>query len=139
MPAATLTRTATAGRGRSWTGRTFSTLVAVFMSFDTVAHLAKPAPVIEAFVRLQVPEGLSVPIGVIGLVCTVLYAIPRTSVIGAVLLTGYLGGATAIQVRAGSSAFETLFPSIVGVLLWSGLLLRNDALRALVRRSVRGS
>jgi len=130
MPATTLTATVPAGR--LWTGRSFSAVVSLFMLFDTVLHLAKPAPVIEAFARLQVPDSLSVPLGVIELACTVLYAIPRTSVVGAVLLTGYLGGATAIQVRAGSTLFEILFPSIVGVLLWGGLLLRNASLRAIL-------
>ena len=134
MPTATLTASVPAGR--SWTGRTFSVLVTLFMLFDTVIHLAKPAPVAQAFAQLQVPLGLSVGLGVIELVCTVLYAIPRTSVIGAVLLTGYLGGATAIQLRADGGVFPIIFPSIVGVLLWSGLLLRNELLREFV---IRGS
>ena len=134
MPTAALTASVPAGR--SWTGRTFSVLVTLFMLFDTVIHLAKPAPVAQAFAQLQVPLGLSVGLGVIELVCTVLYAIPRTSVIGAVLLTGYLGGATAIQLRAGGGVFPIIFPSIVGVLLWGGLLLRNESFRELV---IRGS
>jgi len=135
MPASTLTAAAPAGR--LWTGRSFSVVAILFMLFDTAIHLAAPAPVLEAFARLQIPAGLSVPLGVIELACTVLYAIPRTSVIGAVLLTGYLGGATAIQVRAGSTPFEILFPSIVGALVWGGLLLRNASLRAIVGESLR--
>ena len=134
MPTATLTASVPAGR--SWTGRTFSVIVILFMLFDTVLHLAKPAGVAQAFAQLQVPLGLSVGLGVIELVCTVLYAIPRTSVIGAVLLTGYLGGATAIQLRADGGVFPIIFPSIVGVLLWGGLLLRNESFRELV---IRGS
>jgi len=134
MPTATLTASVPAGR--SWTGRTFSVLVTLFMLFDTVIHLAKPAAVAQAFAQLQVPLGLSVGLGVIELVCTVLYAIPRTSVIGAVLLTGYLGGATAIQLRADGGLFPIIFPSIVGVLLWGGLLLRNESFREIV---IRGS
>ena len=139
MPAATLT--ASVPSSRSWTGRTFSTLVVLFMLFDTVLHLAKPAVVDQAFAQLQVPIALSVGLGVVELVCTILYAIPRTAIIGAVLLTGYLGGATAIQLRAGSAetgVFPILFPSIVGALLWGGLLLRNRRLRALVLESVSG-
>jgi DoxX-like family len=134
MPTATLTASVPAGR--SWTGRTFSVLVTLFMLFDTVIHLTKPAVVAQAFAQLQVPMGLSVGLGVIELVCTVLYAIPRTSVIGAVLLTGYLGGATAIQLRADGGLFPIIFPSIVGVLLWGGLLLRNESFREFV---IRGS
>jgi DoxX-like protein len=116
----------------SWTGRSLSALVVLFMVFDTVLHLTKPAAVVQAFAQLQVPEHLSVWIGLLELACTILYAIPRTSVIGAVLLTGYLGGATAIQVRAGAAIFPTLFPSIVGALLWAGLLLRHEGLRTIV-------
>jgi DoxX-like family len=136
---ATATLTASVPAGRSWTGRTFSVLVTLFMLFDTVIHLTKPAVVAQAFAQLQVPMGLSVGLGVIELVCTVLYAIPRTSVIGAVLLTGYLGGATAIQLRADGGVFPIIFPSIVGVLLWAGLLLRNESLRAFVTEGIRGN
>lgn len=134
MPTATLTASVPAGR--SWTGRTFSVIVILFMLFDTVLHLTKPAGVAQAFAQLQVPLGLSVGLGVIELVCIVLYAVPRTSVIGAVLLTGYLGGATAIQLRADGGVFSIIFPSIVGVLLWGGLLLRNESFREFV---IRGS
>src|SRR5690242_7360798 len=92
--------TAARPASRSWTGRAFSTLVVLFMLFDSALHLAKPAIVAQAFAQLQVPEHLSVGIGLLELACTILYVIPRTSLLGAVLLTGYLGGATAIQVRA---------------------------------------
>ena len=115
----------------SWTGRTLSALVVVFMIFDAAVHILEPAPVAEAFARLDLSLRLSVGLGVVELVCTALYAIPRTAFFGAVLLTGYLGGAVAIQLRAGSSWFETVFPTIVAVLLWSGLTLRDSRVRAL--------
>ncbi len=111
-----------------WTGRVLSTLAALFMTMDAVMHLLKPGPVAASFAQLGVPLGMSVPIGVIALVCVALYAVPRTALVGAVLLTGYLGGAIAIQARAGSAIFPTLFPLIVGALLWGGLWMRGAVL-----------
>lgn len=108
-----------------WTGRTISTLVALFMIMDAVMHLVKPQPVVTSFAQLGLPLQLSVPIGLLSLACTALYVIPRTSLVGAVLLTGYLGGAIAIQARAGSAVFPTIFPLIVGALVWGGLALRG--------------
>lgn len=91
-----------------------------------------PAPVVEAFQRLGFPTSLSPAIGIILLVSTILYAIPRTSVLGVVLLTGFLGGAVAIQMRAASPLFETAFPLIFGAMAWAGILLREDRLLALL-------
>ncbi len=70
--------------------------------------------------------------GVLLLVCTAVYVIPRTAVLGAILLTGYLGGATAAQVRVNHPLFETVFPVMFGVLIWAGAVLREDRLRALI-------
>ena len=109
----------------AWTGRVLSTIAALFMTMDAVMHLTKPAPVVASFAQLGVPLGMSVPIGVVALVCVALYALPRTAPIGAVLLTGYLGGAIAIQARAGSAIFPTVFPLIIGALVWGGLWLRG--------------
>jgi hypothetical protein len=109
----------------------------LFLLLDGVMKLIKPAPVVEACARLGLPDSLIVSIGIVLLACTVLYAIPRSSFLGAILLTGYLGGAVVIQLRVGSPLFETLFPIIFGVLIWAGLYLRNDRLRALV--SLRGA
>lgn len=95
-------------------------------------EIGKPAPVVEATVRLGYPESVIVPLGFVLLVCTVLYLIPLTSVLGAILLTGYLGGAVATHVRAGEGLFSLVFPIIFGVLIWLGLYLRDDRLRALV-------
>ena len=108
-----------------WTGRVLSTVAALFMTMDAVMHIAKPAPVVTSFAQLGLPIGMSVPIGVIALVCVAVYALPRTALVGAVLLTGYLGGAIAIQARAGAALFPTIFPLIVGALLWGGLWLRG--------------
>jgi hypothetical protein len=113
-------------------GRIISVLAVLFLLFDIVGHLTTPAPVAEAFVRLGYPVTLSFGIGVLGLVCTILYAIPRTSILGAILLTGYLGGATAANVRVSDPLFETLFPIIFGVVVWAGIFLRDDLLRRVV-------
>lgn len=118
-------------RAVSWTGRTLSALVVVFMIFDGVIHIARPAPVVDAFTQLGVPLRLSLGIGIVELVCTALYAIPRTSVLGALLLTGYLGGAIATQLRSGAGWFPTIFPLIIAALLWGGLALRDARVRAL--------
>jgi hypothetical protein len=120
---------ASVSRRRVWTGRVLSTLAALFVALDAVSHIAKPAQVVDAFAQLGVPLHLSIGIGVIALACTALYVIPRTSVLGAILLTGYLGGATATQVRAEAALFPVLFPSIVAALFWGGLVLRDTRVR----------
>jgi hypothetical protein len=118
---------------RLWIGRIFSGLVVLFLVFDSLGKFFKPAPVVEGFARLGFPVSLSLAIGTILLVCTMLYAIPRTSILGAVLLTGYLGGAVASQLRIGEPLFGyVLFPVYFGILLWTGLLLREDRLREFI-------
>jgi hypothetical protein len=92
----------------------------------------KPAPVVEAFAQLGYPLSVSIGLGVLELICLALYLIPRTSVLGAILLTGYLGGAVATQLRVGAGLFPLLFPAILGVLLWGALLLRDDRLRSFI-------
>ena len=95
--------------------------------------LIKLAPVVEATVKIGWPESLIIPLGIVLLICTILYVIPSTSVLGAILLTGYLGGAVATHVRIGDPLFtHVLFPVYLGVLLWLGLYLRDGRLRALV-------
>jgi hypothetical protein len=115
-----------------WAGRVLTILAVLFLLFDSVGHLIVPAPVAEAFAKLGFPLRLSQGLGIIELVCIVIYVIPRTSILGAILLTGYLGGATAVQVRIHNPLFETLFPVIFGVLIWAGVYLRDDHLRALI-------
>ena len=114
-----------------WAGRIMSALPVLFLIFDSVIHIMKPAPVREGFAKLGYSLSLAVPLGIIELVCIVLYVIPRTSVLGAALLTGYLGGAVATNLRAGAPLFSNvLFPVYLGVLLWGGLYLRDERLRA---------
>jgi hypothetical protein len=115
-----------------WTGRVLTAITILFMLFDAFGKFAKPAQVTDAFTRLGLPIAESTAIGAILLVCTVLYAMPRTAILGAVLLTGFLGGAIAIQMRAGSPIFETVFPVIFGMVAWAGIYLRDPELRRLL-------
>ena len=116
-----------------WAGRILTTIVVLFLLFDAALHLAKPPAVVTAFAQLGLPLSLATPIGVIKVVCLALYLCPRTSTLGAILLTGYLGGAIAIQLRVGNPLFgEALFPVYIGVLLWGGLYFRNERLRGLI-------
>src|SRR5579862_8107784 len=101
-----------------WAGRILSVLAVLFLLFDAAGHLMVPAPVAEAFNRLGYPLSLSPTLGIIALVCVVVYAIPRTSILGAILLTGYFGGAVATHLRVRDPLFDTLFPIIFGVLVW---------------------
>ena len=120
-------------KGRLWTGRIMSTLPALFLLIDGVGKLVKPAPVVQGTVQLGYPESVLVGLGIVLLSCTVLYVIPRTAILGAILLTGYLGGAIATHVRVGSPLFShILFPFYLAVLLWGGLYLRDARLRALI-------
>lgn len=116
---------------RLWTGRVLTILSVLFMLFDSVIHLMKPAVVTEAFVHLGYPDSLAPPLGIVGLFCVFLYALPRTSVLGAILLTGYLGGAVASHVRVGDPLFNIIFPVIIGTFIWGGLFLRDPRLPAL--------
>ncbi|HKP88239.1 MAG TPA: DoxX family protein [Blastocatellia bacterium] len=125
-------QTAPVSKKRLWAGRILSALASLFLLFDGVLKLIKPAPVVEGTIRLGYPESVIIGLGIVLLACTVLYMIPRTSVLGAVLLTGYLGGATATHVRVSDQLFAILFPSIVGALIWGGLYLRDARLRALI-------
>jgi hypothetical protein len=114
-------------------GRVLSGLVVLFLIPDGIIKFARPAPVVEAFEHLGWPLTLANMIGVLLLVCVALYALPRTSVLGAILLTGYLGGAVATHLRVGDPVFShILFPTYLGVLLWLGLYLRDSRLRVLL-------
>ena len=117
---------------RLWTGRILSGFAALFLLVDGVMKLFKPAMVVESTVQLGYPESSIVGIGVTLLICVVLYVIPRTSIFGAILLTGYLGGAVATHVRVGAVWFNVLFPVMMGALAWGGLWLQHDRLRQLL-------
>ena len=112
-----------------WTGRVLGGLPALFMLVDGGMKLFKPPFVVEATTKLGYPESCIVPLGVIVIVATILYLIPRTAALGAILLTGYLGGAVATHVRESGSLFEILFPALFGALLWGGLCLRDERVR----------
>ena len=127
-----MAQTAPASKKMLWAGRVVSAIPVLFLLLDGAAKLFKPAAVVEATVKLGYPEGVILGLGIVLLVCTVLYAVPRTAVLGAILLTGYLGGATATHVRVGDTPFTILFPGIVGALLWGGLYLRDGRLHALI-------
>lgn len=110
-----------------------SGLGVAFLLLDGGMKLFKPAPVREAFARLGYPETEIIGIGILLLICTAIYLIPRTSIFGAILLTGYLGGAVATHVRVSDPLFShALFPTYIAALLWVGLYLREARLRALV-------
>lgn len=123
------TQTAPVSKKILWAGRIVSALPVLMLLFSGVMKLVKPAAVVEGFVRLGYPESHSLGIGLVELFCTALYVIPRTSVLGAILLTGYLGGATATHVRIGEPFVASI---LLGVLVWGGLFLRDNRLRALI-------
>ena len=119
-------------KGRLWAGRIPGGLPALFLIFDAVMKFIKPAPVVETTVKLGYAESVILPLGAVLLICTVLYLIPPTAVLGAILLTGYLGGAVATHVRAAEGAFPVVFPVVFGILLWGGLWLRDTRLQKLI-------
>jgi amino acid transporter len=126
------TATAVSKKGL-WTGRILSGLAILFLAFDGITKVMKAPAVVQASAQMGYPLRLIPVIGIVLLVCTAVYAIPRTSILGAVLLTGYLGGAVEAQLRAGNPLFaETLFPVYFSVLIWGGLFLRDRRLRALL-------
>jgi hypothetical protein len=112
-----------------WTGRVLTALSTVFLLFDAVGKFTMPVQVVQACQKLGLPLHLSPILGVLLTVGTLLYILPKTNVLGAVVLTGYLGGAVAIHLRAGGTLFEVLFPVIFGVLIWGGIYLRDLNLR----------
>ena len=126
-------QTAPISRRTLWIGRVLSGIAVLFLLFDSSIKIARTKPVTDGFAQMGWPVSLAVPIGVILLTCVVLYAIPRTSVLGALLLTGYLGGAVASQVRLQMPLFGyVLFPIYVALFIWGGLYLREPRLRALI-------
>ena len=118
---------------RLWTGRILTLLPVLFLLFDSTIHVLNIEPVVESFAELGYPVGVARGLGILELLCLIVYLVPRTAILGAILLTGYLGGAVATHVRVTSPLFSTvLFPVYVGALLWGGLYLRDARLRALI-------
>ena len=115
-----------------WVGRIMSALPALFLLFDGGAKLIQPAPVVEGTVKLGYPVSVILGLGIVLLASTLLYILPRTAVLGAILLTGYLGGAVASNLRIQEGWFAILFPVFFGALIWGGLYLRDARLRALI-------
>jgi len=127
------TQTASASKKQLWAGRIITALPVLFLLVDGVMKLFSPAPVVEGMIRLGYPLSLTAIMGVILLTCVVVYTIARTSIVGALLLTGYPGGAVASQLRVGEPLFSNvLFPIYMAAFIWGGLYLRDDRLRALV-------
>ena len=117
-----------------WAGRILSGLATLFLLWDGVMKLLKPAFVVKATRDLGYPESDIVGIGVVLLACTLLYLFPRTSILGSILLTGYLGGAIASQVRAEASWFNVVFAFVFACLVWGGLWLRDVRVRCFLNK-----
>jgi hypothetical protein len=118
---------------RLWTARAMSGIVVLFMLFDGIGKIAKPAPVVEGTLAMGFTENHLTTIGVLGLLCTVLYGLPRTRFVGALLLTGYLGGAVAAHLRLDNPLWShMLFPVYVAILAWGALWLTDRRLRNLL-------
>ena len=127
------TRTSARTAPRRWPGRVLTGIPVAFLAFDAAIKLARPPFVVAASARIGVPAELSVALGVLLAACVALHLVPRTAPLGAVLLTGYLGGAVLTHLRIGDPWIShTLFPIYVGALLWAGLYLRDDRVRRLV-------
>lgn len=112
-----------------WTGRIVSAVPVLMLIMSAVMKFARPPPVVEGFAHLGLPVTLAFGLGALELACTAIYLVPRTAVLGAILLTGYLGGAIVAHLRVGD---PFIGPIIFGVLIWAGLFLREPRLRALI-------
>jgi hypothetical protein len=124
------TQTAPVSKAALWAGRIISALPVLLLVFSAVMKIMKPASVVQGFARFGYAESQIVAIGIIELLCCVVCLIPRTAVLGAILVTGYLGGATATNVRVHDPS--SVMTVVLGVLVWLGLYLRDQRLRALV-------
>jgi len=121
-------------RARLWTARIMSGMVIAFMLFDGIGKIAKPAPVTESTLALGFAEGHLATMGILGILCTILYAVPRTRFLGALLLTGYLGGAVTAHFRIDNPLWtHMLFPVYIAVLAWGAVWLSDRRFRNLLR------
>lgn len=116
-------------RGKLWTARILGTLVVLFLFVDAAGKILRLAPYVEGTAKVGFPPGVLVPLGLVLLVSTILYVVPRTAVLGAILLTGYLGGATCTHVRLGQ---PFVMPVVFGIIVWGCLYLRDARLRSLL-------
>ncbi|HVH07188.1 MAG TPA: DoxX family protein [Myxococcota bacterium] len=125
----------TSSKSRLWAGRILSGIAVLFLTVDGMMKVLRLAPALQGTVELGYPESAVVPIGVLVLIGVVLYAIPRTSVLGAIWLTGFLGGAVATHVRVGNPLFtHTIFPTYVAAVVWGGLALRKPRVLDVILR-----
>ena len=122
-------QTAPVSKKMFWTGWIITILVSLFLLFDAIMKLMRVDQVLEANTKLGYPENTVLGIGLTLLLSTIFYLIPRTSILGAILLTAYLGGATTTHVRIGEPFF---FPIVFGILVWAGIYLRDRNLQALI-------
>jgi DoxX-like family len=120
-------------KSKLWTARVLRAIVILFLLMDGIMKLIKPNPVVQGMTRLGYPMSLSVPVGITLLLCVALYALPRTTILGGLMLTGYLGGAVASQFRIGEPIIShVLFPVYFGIVIWAELYLRENRLKALI-------
>jgi hypothetical protein len=115
-----------------WIGWILSVLPALMLLLGGVMNLTKAPAAVEGAVKLGFPESVVFGLGVVVVICVILYLIPQTAVLGAILLTGWLGGAVASHVRAGDPWAHIIVPPVFGAILWLGLYLRDPRLRALI-------
>jgi hypothetical protein len=123
------TQTAPVSKKLLWAGRILSALPVLMLLMSGGMKIAKPPEVVKGFVELGWPESIALSLAMLEITCAVIYVIPRTAVLGAILVTGYLGGAIATHVRIGQPYYA---PLILGILIWAGLYLRDERLRALL-------
>ena len=119
-----------ASKAMLWGGRVLTVLLSLYLFFDSGIKIARSPQAVEGTAQMGYPDGALVPIGAVLLISLVIYLIPRTSILGAILLTGYLGGATATMVRVSSP--WVFFPVLIGALVWTALYLRDGRLRAMI-------
>ncbi len=132
MTYATSTSTASISTARRWIGRVLTALMALFLFFDGITKVLQVPAVLEASAQLGFSASVTLGLGVVLLACLAVHLIPQTAPLGAIVLTGYLGGVVATHVRLGSPVFSVVFPIIIGALLWLGLYLRDTRLRTLL-------
>jgi len=125
----TISESAPTSKTMLWTGRIITGLAIAFLLFDGVVKLFKPKFVVDKTIELGYDESVIISLGLVLIASTLLYMFPRTAVLGAILLTGYLGGAVATHVRVKDPLFDTIFPVIFGALVWGGLCLRDARIR----------
>ena len=124
------TQAAPVSKKKLWAGRIISALPVLMLIFSGIMKVAKPPAVVQGFAHFGLPESHAIPLGIVEIACAVIYAIPRTAFLGAILMTAYLGGETATNVRVGDPS--SVVTVLLGVLVWAGLYLRDERLRALL-------